>query len=168
MDPKTLPDILFYVVMAVALCGWAALIFFPRRPRFNFWFAGLFVPLVLCGFYMYLLIAFWFLPPAASFSEFLTLDGIYKMFGNRGLLLAVWSNLSTMGLVGGAWMTRKAAQVRMPYVWLLPCLLLTLLFAGFGFLLFAVINAVGGTWTSIAKVEDVPPTDSLPVRAFPS
>jgi hypothetical protein len=168
MDPKVLPGVLYYVVMALALSGWAALICLPRRPRFNFWFAGVFVPLALSLFYVYLLIAFWFVPPGGRFADFFTLDGIYRMMGNRGLLLAVWLNLTTMGLVAGAWMTRKAAQVRMPYVWLLPCLLLTFLFAGFGFLLFAVINAVGGTWTSIAKVEDVPPTDSVPVRAFPS
>jgi hypothetical protein len=168
MDPNKLPGILYYVVMAIALCGWAALIFFPRRPRFNFWFAGLWVPLALCLIYMYMLIAFWFVPPVGRFSDFLTLDGVYRMFGNHGLLLVGWINLTVMDLVGGAWMTRKAAQVRMPYVWLLPCLILTFVFVGFGFTLFAVINAVGGTWNAIGRVEDVPPTDSAPVRAFPS
>jgi hypothetical protein len=168
MDPQTLPKVLYYVVMAVALCGWGALILLPRRPRFNFWFAGVFVPLVLCLIYMYLLIAYWFQPPMARFSEFLTLDGVYRMFANRGLLLVAWINLTAMDLVAGAWMTRKAAQVRIPYVWLLPCLILTFVFVGFGFTLFSVIVAVGGRWTAIAKVEDVPPTDSYPVRAFPS
>jgi hypothetical protein len=168
MDPKTLPGVLYYVVMALALFGWAVLILLPRRQRFIFWVAGVFVPVLLCLFYTYVLIAFWFQSPQGRFTDFFTLDGIYRMMGNRGLLLAMWLNLTTMGLVAGAWMTRKAAQVRMPYVWLLPCLLLTFLFAGVGFLLFAVINAVGGTWTSIAKVEDVPPTDSYPIRAFPS
>ena len=116
---------------------------------------------------MYLLLTFWFREPAAEFSEFFSLDGVYAMFANRGLLLVGWINLIAMDLVVGAWMARKAAQIRMPYVYLLPCLVVTFIFAGFGFALFAVLAAIGAGWTEIAKYEEQPPVDVQPVMARP-
>ncbi len=163
-----LPHILYFVVMALVLIGWFALIFFPRRSWANFWFSGVIIPMFLCLFYMYLLVTFWFQPPAAQLTQFITLDGVYEMFGNRGLLLVGWINLITMDLVVGAWMTRKAAQIRMPYVYLLPCLVVTFVFAGFGFTLFTLIAAIGGGWSEIAKFEAQPPVNVAPVLARPS
>src|SRR5690349_11280315 len=126
-----LPRILYFVVMGIVAVGWLALIFFPRNTFANFWFSGVIVPIVLYLFYMYLLITFWFRPPVANFKEFATLSGVYRMFSNSGLLLVAWLNIIGTDLVLGAWMTRKAAQVRMPYVFLLPCLILTFVFVGF-------------------------------------
>jgi hypothetical protein len=171
LNPFALPPVLYVVVTAIALIGWGALIFFPRRHWANFWFAGIAVPMALCLIYMYLILTFWFLqpnppmPPAtrARLVELLTLGGLYEMFGNSGLLLAAFVNLTMMDLVAGAWMTRRAAQTKMPYIYLLPCLLLTYLFAGFGFVLWCVVASFGGRWGYISKIEDVPPTDSQPV-----
>jgi hypothetical protein len=163
--PEGIPCYLYYVVMGVAVIGWLVLIFFPRRPWANFWFAGLAVPLILSFFYMYLLITFWWGPPPARLTEFLTLEGVHVQLTNRGLLLVAWINIIAMDLVVGAWMARKAAQVRMPYVYLLPCLIMTYVFAGFGFTLFTIVMSVGGKWPLVARVEDVPPLDSFPVSA---
>ena len=163
-----LPGALYFVVMALATFGWLSLILFPRRPWANFWFASLVIPLLLCFIYMYLLLTFWFRPPAAAFSEFFTLDGVYRMFANSGLLLVGWINLIAMDLVVGAWMARKAAQIRMPYVYLLPCLVVTFIFAGFGFALFTVITAIGGGWSEMAKFEGQPPDNTAPIPARPN
>jgi hypothetical protein len=163
-----LPHYLFFVVMTLDVLGWSALVLFPRRPWANFWFSGLVIPLMLYCFYMYLLVTFWFRPPAAVFSQFFTLEGVYAMFGNSGLLLVGWLNLITTDLVAGAWMARKAAQIRMPYVYLLPCLVVTAIFAGFGFTLFAIFVAIGRGWSEIAKFEDAPPTNTDPVAVRPS
>ena len=153
--------------MAIALVGWLGLIFRPRSRFTNFWLAGLIAPLALGLIYMYLMLTFWYRDPAAQFSQFFTLKGIYAMFGNSGLLLVAWINLTMMDLVGGAWMTRKAAQIRMPYIYLLPCLILTFVFVGFGFTLFAIVAAIGGGWSEIAKFEGAPPTNTEPVAARP-
>lgn len=162
-----LPHYLFFVAMGLVAIGWLALILFPRRFFVNFWFSGLIIPLVLYGFYMYLLVTFWFRDPAGRFSQFLVLEGVYLMFKNPGLLLVAWLNLITTDLVVGAWMTRKAAQIRMPYLYLLPCLIVTFVFAGFGFTLFAIITAIGGGWSQIGKFEGQPPTNISPVAATP-
>jgi len=162
-----LPHVLYLVVMIVAIIGWLSLILFPRHPWANFWFAGLVVPLLLSLLYMYLLVTYWFRPPALSFTQFFSLEGVSTQFGNRGLLLVAWINLIAMDLVVGAWFARKAAQIRMPKVYLLPCLVLTFVFAGFGFALFCGIVAIGGGWAQIAKFEAQPPVNSSPVVVRP-
>jgi hypothetical protein len=165
MNPNALPSFLYYVVMAIALLGWFALIFFPRRPWANFWWGGVIVPLVLCLFYMYMLISYWFVPPQMRVWNFRSLPTIYNpMFRNFGILLVAWINLTAMDLVAGAWMTRKAVQTRMPIPLLIPVQILTFVFAGFGFSLFALICAVKGTWGEIAEVEREMPRESRSVE----
>jgi hypothetical protein len=168
INPFDLPPFLYYVVMVIVLLGWGALIFFPRRQWANFWWAGVAVPLTLSLIYIYLLLTFWFLQPPGRFADFFTLAGVDRMFQNSGLLLVAWINILAMDLVVGAWMTRKAAQTGMPYVYLLPCLIMTYVFAGFGFTLFVVVSSFGGRWGYIAKFESPTPTDTDPVVAVPT
>lgn len=167
MNIDSLPYYLYFVNMAIVTLGWLALIVFPRSRWANFWFAGLAVPLVLSLIYMYVLVTFWFRDPPANLFQFLTLEGVVNMLRNRGVLLAAWLDLTSMDLVVGAWMARKAAQIRMPYIYLLPCLILGFVFAGFGFTLFAIIAAIGGGWIEIAKFEAQPPTNTVPEAARP-
>lgn len=168
IDIDRLPHRLYPIVMGLDVIAWLALMIFPRRRFVNFWFSGLVIPLILYFVYMYLLLTFWFRPPAASFSQFFTLEGDYEMFANRGLLLVAWLNLMTTDLVVGSWMARKAAQIRMPYLYLLPCLFWTAVFVGFGFTLFTIITAIGGGWSQIAKFESPPPTNTDPVPVRPT
>jgi ABA DEFICIENT 4-like len=153
MKPSLLPDVFFAIVMILVVSAWLSLIFFPRNHRANFWYAGVIVPTTLSVVYMYFLLAFWFVEPAGHFLQFATLKGVYALFGNNGLLLVGWINIIAMDIVLGAWMARKAAQVRMPYIYLLPCLVLTFLFAGLGLTIFSIVMAVGGRWSAIAKLE---------------
>jgi len=163
-----LPHYLYFVVMALVVIGWLALIVFPRQTWANYWFSGIVIPSILCAIYMFLLLVFWFRPPAARITEFFTLEGVYTMFGNRGLLLVAWINLITMDLVVGAWMTRKAAQIRMPYIFLLPGLVLTFVFAGFGFTWYVMVAGLHGRVAEIAKFEGQPPPNTAPVFARPT
>jgi Domain of unknown function (DUF4281) len=167
MNIDSLPNSLYYVVMGLSTIGWLALIVFPRSRWANFWLAGLVLPLALCLIYMYLVPTFWFRDPPASLLQFLSLEGISNMLRNRGMLLVAWTDLVIMDLVGAAWMTRKAAQIRMPYIYLLPCLLVGFVFIGYGFMLFAIIAAIGGGWSRIAEFEAQPPTNTEPAAARP-
>jgi len=167
VNPVELPWILYPIVMVIVGLGWLALLVFPRRQWANLWFAGVAVPLALSLIYMAVFLAYWYLEPRGKVADFLTLAGIYRMFDNDGLLLAVWINIISMDLVAGAWMTRKAVQTRMPLYLLYPCLLVTFVFAGFGFALFSVVASIGGRWSRISDVEEVPPVDSQPVLAVP-
>lgn len=168
MNVETLPFNFYFVVTGIVVVGWLALLIFPRARWANFWFAGLVVPQLLCLVYMYFLLTYWFLGnPPASLSQFLTLKGLMTMLSNPGVMLVAWINIIAMDLVVGAWMTRKAAQIRMPFIYLLPCLILTFVFAGFGFTLFAIVAGIGGGWSEIARFEGAPTTNTEPVAARP-
>lgn len=167
MNPFDLLPLFYTIVTGIALAGWLAIIIFPRQPWANFWFGGVFAPLALCLIYVYLMLTYWFLEPRGTFSDFYTLDGVYRMFSNSGLLLVAWINVFAMNLVVGSWMTRKAVQTQMPLYRLYPCLLLTFIFAGIGFTVFSVVASIGGRWRQISDVEQVPPVDSQPVIAIP-
>jgi hypothetical protein len=165
---QQLPPVLYFIVMAIALAGWAMLIFFPRRPWANFWFSGVAVPMVLCLIQLFVLCAFWFQDPRSSIGNLLTLEGVLRTFGNYGLLLVAWINILSMDLVVGSWMARKAAQVRMPYIYLLPCLVVTFVFAGFGFTMFCVAMAFGERWSAIVVAEEAPPVKKVAFPVLPA
>ena len=167
MDYLELPRNFFYVVLVLDLIGWVALLLFPRRPAVNFWLAGLIVPLVLSLISIYFLFSFSFVDPPLNFKDLWSLGGIYEMFKNPGLLLVAWTDLMIMDLVAAAWMARAAAQAKIPYVYLFPCLVLSFFFAGFGFTLFAAVAGAGGKWGLLARRSGLPPTVSDPVPAQP-
>jgi hypothetical protein len=167
VSPYTIPFALYYVVVGIATTGWLALFLFPRRPWANFWYAGVIVPLILSLFFGYFNLSFWHVYPPLQPTAYFSLEGVHGLFQNPGLLAVGWTDLLFVDLILGAWMTRRAAQARIPYIYLLPCLLLTFTFAGFGFLLFAVICGVGGRWSAIARFEGIPDTTSQPVSALP-
>lgn len=156
-------EILFYVALAIAGAGWAALIVFPRRPWANFWFAGVIVPLILGVFYTLVLLLSWNESPAGKVSGFLSLGGLFGLFQNPGLLLAGFIDLLVMPLIAGAWMTRRAAQVKIPYVYLFLSLIATLAVPGTGVVFFIIVASIGNRMSSMATFEDVPPVDCAPV-----
>lgn len=168
-----LPDVLFYVTLVIAGVAWGALIIFPRQPWANFWFAGLTAPLLLGVLYTSVMTIYWFQPPVGTPAGFLSLDGFGRLLENRGLRLAAYIDLMVMPLLVGTWMARKAAQLRMPFVYLLPCLIITLVLPGTGFVLFAIFVAMGQGWARVAKFEAQPPATvdaepALPMAASAS
>ncbi|HEX2832501.1 MAG TPA: abscisic acid-deficient protein Aba4 family protein [Thermoanaerobaculia bacterium] len=166
MNPFDLPPILYQIALALELIGWVALLAFPWQRWANFWLAGVAIPQTLALFYIYSLITFWFLPRHGSFRDFLTLEGVYRLFDNQGLLFVAVLNIIAMTLAAGAWMTRKAAQSGMPRFLLTICLVATVVFPGIGFLLFAIVASIRGRWALISNVEQVPAVESQPVAAI--
>jgi hypothetical protein len=158
-------EVLFYVALAIAGAGWAALIVFPRRPWSNFWFAGVIVPLILGIFYTLVMLLSWNANPPGRITGFFSLGGLFGLFQNPGLLLAAWIDLLVMPLIAGAWMTRRAAQVKIPYVYLVLCLIATLALPGTGVVLFVIVSSIGSRMNSMATFEGVPPVDCEPVAA---
>src|SRR5258706_5361625 len=114
----SIPEFLFFVAFAIAGLGWAALILFPRRQWANFWVAGIIIPSILGVLYTLALLLWWNAPPFPGHPlDFFTHAGLRRLFQNDGLLLAGWIDLLVMPLLVGAWMTRRAAQVKVPYVY---------------------------------------------------
>jgi hypothetical protein len=160
-----LPPALFYFDMTIAGIGWLALIFFPRRHWANFWLAGVIIPSLLGILYTALMILYWFEKPALGFRGFLSIDQVYNMFSNHGLLLAAWTDIILLSLIAGAWVTRKAMQLRMPYIYLLPLLLVMYAFPGTGIVIFFILSGFGGRIAALSQSEDVAPAETDPVPA---
>ena len=192
------PARLYTISFIVTVVGYMVLILFPRQSWANFWFSGIILPALLGASYTIVLLISFFGPDlkhtqkircdelqqaiaqggaykcddssqnVSSPEDFLSLEGLRRLFLKDGLLLAGFLDLLLVPLALAAWMTRKAAQVRMPYIFLLPCLLLTLGFPGTGVVVFVILAAVAGRLAQMARFEGQPPTNTMPVFARPS
>jgi hypothetical protein len=165
---KHLAQFIFYFSFALAGLGWGALFLFPRRAWANFWLAGIYVPLVLGIIYTFMMILYWFQPPyPGNLIDFLLPEGLSNLFRNHGLRTAGFIDLLAFPLIAGAWMARRAAQIRMPYIYLAICMLLTITVPGTGFVAFILVVAIKGRVRDLAGFEGVPPAESLEVAARP-
>jgi hypothetical protein len=167
-NPSGIPSIVYYLSGAVALVGWLAIFFFPRRSWATFWFSGIIVPVILCLFSTFLLLTFWFQPRAASVFDYLKLPTVYAQYSNPGLLAVTLIDIIAMNLVVGAWMARKALQVGLSFTYLLPCLLFMTVAPGGGFILFAIVVSLHGRWNKLEEVDTGYGNESKPVSATPS
>ena len=171
---------LYLISFIVTAVAYLTLIIFPRQSWANFWFAGLYVPLILSILYTFVLFIGFFQevrnppgtgPVIAYFSsplEFFSLPGLRFLFTKDLLLLAGFLDLLIMPLLLAAWMARKAAQIRMPYIYLLVCIVVTFGAPGTGFVLYALFVGLGGSrWSQIARFDGQPPVNTSPVFARP-
>lgn len=149
MSP-TVPELLFFVCMAIALVSWLALFFLPGKRAVNWWLCGVITPSIFAVIYAYLLVAYWDQPPGQSFlytyiTRFGSLPGVAKMFRDQGLLLVGWLDILALDLVGGAWQARRAQKTGMPRFALTVCLLVTYANAPLGMALYYIVDASRGT-----------------------
>ncbi|HEX8501794.1 MAG TPA: abscisic acid-deficient protein Aba4 family protein [Pyrinomonadaceae bacterium] len=165
--PTNGPQWWYLISFIVTGIAYLTLIIFPRQSWANFWFAGLIVPLLLSILYTFALFIGFFTPPRSNPFDFFSLPGLRHLFEKDLLLLAGFLDLLIMPLLVAAWMARKAAQVRMPYVYLLICMVVTFGAPGTGFVLFALFAGLGGRWSQIARFDGQPPYNAAPVFARP-
>jgi hypothetical protein len=159
--------IVFYVSFVLSGVGWGALFIFPRRAWANFWVAGVLVPLVLGVLYTTMMLVYFLQPPEGQLIDFLKADGLTRLFANAGLRTAGFIDLLAFPLIAGAWMARRADQIRMPYIYLAICMLLTITVPATGFVAFILVVAIKGRLKDLAGFEGVPPVDSPEVAARP-
>lgn len=131
-------DMLFQYANMVALAGWAALLASPWLPRFADRAATFVIPGLLSVAYAGLVLAFW----SRAEGGFDSLGNVALLFQSRGVLLAGWLHYLAFDLFVGAWEVRTARRARIPFLLVLPCLVLTFLFGPAGFLLFVFIRTV--------------------------
>ena len=132
------PDDLFRLANLVALCGWLVLLASPFAPRLTQAAAGLGVVLALCTLYVGLIHVFW--GQGDGSGGFDTLEGVAALFSRREALLAGWVHYLAFDLFVGAWEVRVARRDGMPFLAVLPCLVLTFLLGPTGLLLFLALR----------------------------
>jgi len=141
-------ELVFKVSAGLSVVGWLALFLFPRKRAINWWLCGTILPGLYAVLYTILCIVYWNQSPAGFVERFGSLAGMLAMFNaSSGLLLAGYVHYLAFDLFIGAWQARRAAVHNLPYLLLLPCLFLTLIFGPMGLLLNMVILAVRGQWS---------------------
>jgi ABA DEFICIENT 4-like len=81
-------------------------------------------------------LAFWW----SSEGGFDSLDNVAALFRTRELLLAGWIHYLAFDLFVGAWIVRAARQSEVPFLLVVPCLVLTFLFGPSGLLAFLALR----------------------------
>lgn len=72
--------------------------------------------------------------------SFSTLDGVAQLFANRWMLLAGWTHYLAFELFIGSWQVRDSQRNNIPHRFVVPCLVLTLLFGPAGFVAYFCIR----------------------------
>lgn len=132
-----LPDELFRVANLVALAGWLLLL---ASPLIGVWaerISGYVLPLLLSVVYAGLILAFW----SRSEGGFGTLSDVMRLLAKPELALAGWVHYLAFDLFVGGWEVRTARAGAVPFVLVVPCLVLTFLFGPAGFLAFVTLRA---------------------------
>jgi hypothetical protein len=70
----------------------------------------------------------------------LSLQGVENLFRSKEMLLTGWLNYLSFCLLVGTWQTHDARQLKIGHIFLVPCLLLTMLTGPAGLLLYLVVR----------------------------
>lgn len=134
-------DAAFSAANAIALAGWVSLLAAPRLPRLADALAGTAIPLLLSIAYAGLILAFW----SRAEGGFGSLADVMRLFDLAPIALAGWIHYLAFDLLVGAAIMRGARETAIPFVLVLPCLVLAFLFGPAGLLAFAALR-----WTRAA------------------
>jgi hypothetical protein len=140
------PDTMFSLANPLALVGWLALLGSPFFPRVADRIAGLLIPGLLAVAYCGLVLAFW----SSAKGGFDSLDNVAALFQTRELLLAGWLHYLAFDLFVGAWIVRTARQAAVPFLIVVPCLVLTFMFGPSGLLAFLIVRAARNPAAAVA------------------
>ena len=134
------PNQAFDILNLIALVAWVLLLLSPRLPRWTSTVTGSAVPGVLAAVYTAIVVATW----AGSEGGFSSLADVAALFSNPWILLAGWTHYLAFDLLVGNWEMRDARTRGIPYVLVLPCLVLTFLFGPAGWLLYGIVRSSRG------------------------
>ena len=131
------PEDIFQICKMMAIAGWLALLASPFLPKLADRIAALVIPLLLAIAYAGLVLAFW----SGAEGGFDSLPNVMQLFTKPEIALAGWIHYLAFDLMIGAWEVRTARAERIPFLLVVPCLVLTFLFGPAGFLAFTALRA---------------------------
>ena len=134
------PDTVFAIANGAALPAWLALALSPPRARWTRWtwaITGRVLPLAYALAYVGLLVA----SPAAEGGGFGSIAQVRALFAVDHALVAGWLHYLAFDLLVGTWIARRAGELGLPHLLVVPLLALTFLFGPAGLLGFFVLRA---------------------------
>ncbi len=126
----------FTFLNLIAAVAWVLLALSPWLPRVTTTLTGKIVPLILALVYVVLISVNF----AGSEGGFSSLPDVATLFSQPWLLLAGWTHYLAFDLLLGHWEFQDASERNIPYLLVLPCLVLTFLFGPAGWLLYTIIR----------------------------
>jgi ABA4-like protein len=137
------PNQTFDILNLIALAAWVMLVLSPRLPPWTSTVTGTVVPVVLAAVYTAVVATTW----AGSDGGFSSLADVAALFSNPWILLAGWTHYLAFDLLVGNWEMHDARRRGIPYILVLPCLVLTFLFGPAGWLLYSIVRVTRGAET---------------------
>ena len=130
------PERVFRFVNLIAILPWLFMIVLPTADITKTIINSNIFPLGLALVYAFYI----FTTFDKSGGNFMTLQGVEKLFSKREVLLAGWVHYLVFDLFVGAWEWRDALQHDISQWILAPCLVLTLMFGPVGYLVYFVVR----------------------------
>lgn len=126
------PDRIFKIANGIALIPWFLMVFLPFWSLTNTIINLYLFPIFLSFFYIFYLLT----SLGKAKGNFSSLAGLGSLFKNKDALLAGWIHYLVFDLFVGSWEWNDSIQNGFSHFILVPCLLLTLMFGPFGFLIY--------------------------------
>lgn len=126
------PDLVFEIANPLALIGWLLLLIAPWMPKWSDRVAGYAIPALLAAVYAVMLVAH----AGEGEGGFGSLEAVMQLFTLPGMVMAGWLHYLALDLFVGGWELRTARRAGIPHWQVVPCLVLTLIAAPIGLLLF--------------------------------
>jgi len=122
VDPSL--ETIFTIANTAVLPAWLLLALAPRWRWTQHLVHAVWIPGLLAVAYAWALFSGGPPPEGASFSS---LDGVSTLFTSRTAVLGGWIHYLAFDLFVGAWEVRDARRRGIAHLWVLPCLVLTLM-----------------------------------------
>jgi hypothetical protein len=132
-------EILFKAANWAVLPFWLLLLIAPRWRWTQRLVHGPVVLLLLTPIYAYMLFGYATAPKEMSF---MSLYGVMIGFSAPNIVVAGWIHYLIFDLFIGAWESRDALRRGLPYLWVIPCLLGTLMFGPIGLTLYVIVRFI--------------------------
>ncbi len=130
-------EALFKVANYAVMPFWLLLIVAPRWRWTQRLVHGPVVLLLLTPIYAYMLFGY---APAPKGMEFITLYGVMIGFSTPHIVVAGWIHYLIFDLFVGAWETRDAQRRGISHLFVIPCLITTLMIGPVGLLLYVLVR----------------------------
>jgi hypothetical protein len=141
------PDQVFLICTYGVIPAWALLVLLPHWSWTDRLVNRVWIPALLGVIYIWAAVAGPEVPEGAGFGS---LEAVIILFSGKFMMLAGWIHFLAFDLFIGAWQVRDARRHGVKHLFVVPCLVLTLLFGPTGLLLyFAARYAMGRSVTVI-------------------
>jgi hypothetical protein len=144
-------NLLFKLGSSIALLGWILLLLSPWFFRYGLMINRCLIVIVLAIAYSALVLVHW----GQLQGGFDTLDNVILLFSQPEAVVAGWLHYLAFDLFVGCWIVQQSKQEQVPFLLIIPCLLLTFMFGPAGYLLFTIVRIGKGSFRLFDTAENL-------------